>query len=398
MKVLVVHNYYQHGGGEDAAFRAETALLRGGGHEVVEYTRTNLDITPSVAKVKLAATTIWSGSSHRVIGELLARERPAIAHFHNTLPLISPAAYYACRDAGVPVVQTLHNYRLVCPAANLFRDDHVCEECLEHNVSRAVTRGCYRSSRTASAVVATMLAAHRALGTWRDQVNVYIAPSEFSRQKLLAAGLPAARVVVKPHFVHPDPGPRAGSGNRALFVGRLSAEKGAATLLHAWKRLGGCVPLDIIGDGPERGAMEAIADGTPGVRFLGRLPREQTLAAMTQARVLVFPSECYETFGLSIVEGFACGIPVIASRLGAMKEIVADGVTGLHFAAGDATDLAAKVGWAWSHPQATRAMGEAARAEFEAKYTGARNYRMLMAIYRAAIASKSGTSSLEAAG
>jgi glycosyltransferase involved in cell wall biosynthesis len=398
MKVLVVHNFYQHGGGEDAAFCAETALLRDGGHDVVAYTRTNLDITPSVAKVKLAATTIWSGSSHRAIGELLARERPAIAHFHNTLPLISPAAYYACRDAGVPVVQTLHNYRLVCPAANLFRDGHVCEECLEHNVLRAVTRGCYRSSRAASATVATMLAAHRRLGTWRDKVDVYIAPSQFARQRFLAAGLAGARVVVKPHFVHPDPGPRVGLGSRALFVGRLSAEKGAATLLHAWKRLGGRVPLDIIGDGPERAAMEAIADGTPGVRFLGRVSREQTLAAMTEARVLVFPSQCYETFGLSMIEGFACGIPVIASRLGAMKEIVADGVTGLHFAAGDAADLAAKVDWAWSNPQATRAMGQAARAEFEAKYTGARNYHMLMAIYRAAIASSGRTPGLEAVG
>jgi glycosyltransferase involved in cell wall biosynthesis len=238
-----------------------------------------------------------------------------------------------------------------------------------------------------------MLSVHRWLGTWDKAVDVYIALTEFARAKFIQAGIPAEKIVVKPNFVDRDPlslpQPLHSNGNQddsdgyALFVGRLSQEKGVATLLSAWQRLGGRIPLRIIGDGPLREQLKESArqHGLSQVIFEGRRNSDETLAAMRASRFLVFPSEWYETFGRVAAESFSCGVPVIASRLGAMEEIVTDGITGLHFTPGDAGDLARKVDWALSHRGEMTAMGRRARAEYEAKYTPERNYGMLMNIY-----------------
>jgi glycosyltransferase involved in cell wall biosynthesis len=218
----------------------------------------------------------------------------------------------------------------------------------------------------------------------------YIALTEFARRKFVAGGLPADRIVVKPNFVLPDPGPGKSKGNYALFVGRLTEDKGLPTLLEAWRRLSLEIPLLVVGDGPYRPQLEtALQDyRLKTVTYRGRLPRNETLAAMQSARVLVFPSEWYEGFPVTIAEAYACGTPVIASRLGSMIELIADGRTGLHFEAGSPEDLARKVEWAWSHPGEMEAMSRAARAEFESRYTAEQNYRMLMDIYQQAIAAR----------
>lgn len=391
MKVLLVHNRYREPGGEDMVFAAEEQLLRGAGHQVIEYVRDNNEIALNgfVSRARLAAGTLWAGDSLRDLREILRRESPDIAHFHNTLPLISPSAYYACREAGVPVVQTLHNYRLLCPAATFFREGHLCEDCIEHNLGHSVYHGCYRQSRTATAAVAAMLAIHRWKGTWTEAVDRYIALTGFARAKFVAAGLPESKVSVKPNFVAPDPGPRSGPGEYALFVGRLSREKGLRSLLRAWRGVDRGIPLRIVGDGPLGAELRAAFNGadSPNVRFEGWQSREQTLAAMKAARFLVFPSELYECFPVTLAEAFACGVPVIASRLGAMAEIVEHGRTGLLFEAGNADDLATKVEWAWTHPAEMQEMGRAARAEYEAKYTAERNYRLLMEIYERVLCS-----------
>jgi len=389
MKVLLVHNRYQHSGGEDTVFAAEAELLTRAGHEVIQYVRQNDEIADArwLGRVRLAASTLWARDSYRAVRDLVQREHPDVAHFHNTFPLVSPAAYYACHKAGVPVVQTLHNYRLLCPAATFVRNGKPCELCIRRRVPwPGVLYRCYRESRAASAAVAAMLTFHHWRRTWTDQVDSYIALTEFSRRKFLEGSLPADRVVVKPNFVHPDPGGRLGAGSYALFVGRLSAEKGLATLAQAWKRLTDPIPLVVAGDGPERARLEAAVRGVGAVRFLGRLSREDVMAALHKATFVVFPTECYENFPLTVAEAFACGVPVIASRLGATAEIVVDGRTGLSFTPGDPDDLAAKVTWAWTRPDEMGAMGHAARAEYKAKYTPERNYRMLMEIYAGAAA------------
>jgi glycosyltransferase involved in cell wall biosynthesis len=390
MRVLVIHNSYQQPGGEDAVMAAETRLLRMHGDTVIEYRRHNNELQGQsrLRAILAAADTIWSSSSHRALCDLLGRENPDVAHIHNTFPLISPSAHYACAEAGVPVVQTLHNFRLLCPAVNLFREGRVCESCIGRGVPwPGVLHGCYRDSRAGTTVVSALLTVHRELQTWKNKVNVYIALSEFARNKFIEGGLPSERIVVKQNFVYPDPKTRATEGEYALYVGRLSEEKGIRVMLSAWSQLNPSIRLRIVGDGPlyEEGVSEIARTKLKQVDFLGHVPSESIFQWMRGARFLIFPSLCFENFPLAIVEAFACGLPVIASRLGSMAEIVTDGNTGLHFIAGDASDLAAKVEWAWTHPGDMREMGESARAEYEAKYTAERNYQELMNIYVRAI-------------
>jgi glycosyltransferase involved in cell wall biosynthesis len=385
MKVLICHNYYQQPGGEDVEFLSERAVLLEAGHCVLEFTRRNHEISAHnlFSKAKLGLGTTWAHNSGEDLRAVLRKERPDIAHFHNTFPLISPSAYYACQDAGVPVIQTLQNYRLLCPAATLYRDGRICEECLDHSVFHGVMHGCYRDSRPATAAVGLMLALHRRMNTWTEMVDRYVAPSEFVGRKFVQAGLPTDRISIKPNLVHPDPGMRTETGEYALYVGRLAKEKGVGTLLQAWALLKDPVPLRIVGDGPIRPALEAQRERSDlsNVHFEGRLCREKLATAMKRAAFLIFPSEWYEPFGLTIVEAFACGVPVIASRLEPVTEMLEEEKTGLYFTPCEATELAAKVEWAWRHPHEMETMGRAARAQYQAKYTAERNYAMLMEIY-----------------
>lgn len=391
MRVLAAHNFYQADGGEDVVFKNESSLLESRGHTVITYMDHN-DRIREMGALTLGATTIWNRRTVASLRSLIERERPEIAHFHNTFPLISPSAYYACKRAGVPVVQTLHNYRLLCPTATLFRDGSPCEECLDRSLWRGVKHGCYRDSRSATAGVAAMLSFHRFRNTWRDGVECFIALTHFSKNKFVQAGFPEKKIEVKPNFVNPDPGCRTQSGGYALFVGRLSQEKGASTLLSAWRNLASQVPLRIVGEGPLRSNLEQLArqHRLSCVRFEGRLSHEDSILAIKGASFLIFPSRCWETFGMVAIEAFACGTPVIASRLGAAAEIVRDGHTGLHFTPGDAQDLAVKVEWAIEHTREMEQMGRNARSEYETKYTAERNYEMLMQIYHNAINSHQG--------
>lgn len=261
-------------------------------------------------------------------------------HFDNTFPLVSPGAYSAVRARGLPVVQSLRNYRLLCPSATFFRDGHVCEDCLGRTPPwPGIRHRCYRGSRGQTAIVATMLTAHRLRRTWLRDVDYYIALTAFSRQKFIEGGLPADRVVVKPNFVALPPPVEETARTGMLYVGRLSAEKGIATMLRAWERAGGDISLRIVDDGPLTATVAEAAAAIPTIHALGRRREEDTYALMAEAQALILPSEWYETFGRVAVEAFACGTPVIASRLGAMAEIVEDGVTGLLFTPGDAEDL-----------------------------------------------------------
>ena len=388
MKILMVHNYYRENGGEETVFAAESALLWEYGHDVIPYTEDNRQASgesPWVAGMN----AVWSRRSQRALGRLLEEKRPDVVHFHNTFLRISPAAYYTCQEHGVPVVQTLHNYRPLCPAATFFRDGHVCEECLGRTITTpAVVHGCWHGSRAQSLAPAAMVSVHRAFGTWQKQVDLYVALSEFSRRKFIAGGFPADKIAIKPNFVAPDPGEGSGDGRFALFAGRLSAEKGVPTLLDAWKRLAGRIPLVIAGDGPLAGLVQQATRDDPAVRWLGSLPHAQLIELIGQASFLVFPSECYENFPLVLVESFACGRPVLATDLGAAAEIVDDGRLGLHFHAGDAADLAGKAAWACDHPAQMAEMGRQARSEYEEKYTAEDNYRRLMDLYERATKSR----------
>ena len=384
LKLLLVHNYYQQRGGEDVVYEAEARLLEQHGHQVLRYEARN-DGLETLPPWTLARQTLWNSRTHRAVRRLLERERPALVHVHNTLPVISPAVYYAARAAGVPLVQTLHNYRLLCPSAVLFRAGHVCEACLHRPLALpAVRYGCYRGSRAASAAVATTSALQRLFGTWRRCVDLFVALTGFARDKFIEGGLPGDRIVVKPNFA-PDRGVERTDAGYALFVGRLSPEKGVRPLLDAWRLLGQRIRLRIIGDGPESGAVTEAVQAGVAIDYLGRQSPEAVAAAMAGASFLVFPSVWYETFGLTIIEAYAAGLPVLASDLGAMRDLVKDGVTGLRARPGDPGHLAQQVEWALDHPGQMRAMGHNARREYESRYTPERNLAMLLEVYDTAL-------------
>lgn len=381
MHILSVHNAYQIRGGEDESRASEERLLRENGHQVEPYEENNARVAEFNA-VQLALNTIWSQSSYQIAKQKLMQSSYDLMHVQNFFPLISPSIYYAARSAGVPVVQTLRNYRLLCPNALFFRDGQVCEDCLGKAIPYpGIVNRCYRESLAASSVTAAMITIHRLLKTWDEMVDVYITLTEFSRQKFIQGGLPAEKIVVKPNFVHPDPGVGSGSGGYALYVGRLSVEKGLDTLLAAWEQLETPLPLKIIGDGPLADQVAATAARLPQVEWLGRKPMSEVYDLMGEAIALIFPSKWYETFGRVAVESFAKGTPVIAADIGAIAELVEPQRTGLCFRPGDATDLAAKVETLLLDPKRCLQMRQEARAEYEAKYTAAKNYSRLMEIY-----------------
>ena len=374
VRVLVVHNTYQHRGGEDTVVEAEVALLRQHGHAVELYQRDNHEVVGQ-ARWRLARDTIWSRRTCHELDTAAAAFRPDIVHVHNSFPLVSPSVYWAADAAGLPVVQTLHNFRLICPQAMLLRDGKVCEDCVGKIPWRAAVHRCYRGSVAQSAVSAGMVQIHRALGTWQRKVRLYIALNAFCRDKFIEGGLPADRIRIKANFVDLAEPPAGGERRAFLYAGRLSREKGMEVLADALRLHP--QPVRVAGTGPDA----AWLDGLGCVERLGALPAAELYAEMARARALLVPSIWYENFPRTVVEAYANGLPVIASRLGALSTIIEDGRTGLLFEPDNAVDLARKLQWAVDHPQAMEEMGLAARALYERELTGDANYRALMAIY-----------------
>ncbi len=387
MKILLLHNAYKQIGGEDVVVRRERGLLSAHGHDVSLYVESNHAVRSTWDRIKTAVQAPYSIAARRRVAAEIQRVHPDIVHVHNFFPLLTPSVYDACRAAGRPVVQTLHNYRLVCMNGFFLRGGDVCEDCLAKPIAwRGVRHACYRGSRGASGIIVALLALHRALRTWTTKVDVYIAPTEFARQMFVRGGFPAEKIVVKPHFVDPDPGPAGESGEYALFVGRLAEEKGLKTLLAAWTRLAGRIPLKIVGGGPLASYVERASRSSRDVEWLPEQPGDQVVTLMKGARLLLFPSRSYETFGMVIAEAYAVGLPVIAADVGPTTSLIAHGRTGLLFRRDDPDDLAAKAAWLWAHAEDRAAMSRAARQEFEHKYAAGHNYRALMNIYALAAA------------
>ena len=383
MKILLCHNYYQKPGGEDRVFEDEASLLEQHGHEVIRFIRSN-DAIESMSRWETARRTIWNRDTYTELRDLIRLQRPAIMHCTNTFPLISPAAYYAARDERVPVVQTLQNYRLICPGALLMRNRRVCEDCVGKKIAwPAVLHGCYRGSRLGSACVTTMLASHRAAGTWSKVVSRYIVATDFARQKFTEAGFDPTQISVKPNFVDPSPPPGDGDGGHFVFVGRLAEEKGLQTLLDAWSQFSG--KLKILGDGPLAGMVEKVAAQNDSIEWLGQQPGDVVQRVVGSAIALIVPSTWYEGLPKTIIEAFSVGTPMIASDLGAMSEVIETEKTGVLFQPGDSDKLLDALRWMAESPNRAKSMRADVRAVFEQRYTADRNYQLLLDIYRQVI-------------
>jgi glycosyltransferase involved in cell wall biosynthesis len=381
MRILVAHNAYLYRGGEDTVVEAEIALLRRHGHEVVLYRRDNAELD-ALPLWQAAMDSVWSKRTVMEAGRLLASFRPHLIHAHNTFPLISPSLYGIADELGIPVVQTLHNFRLLCPQAMLMRNGRYCDDCVGRWPWRAVLHRCYRGSLAQSAVSAGMVSGHRMLGTWRDRVCRYIVLNQMCREIFIRGGLPPEKLSIKPNFVEANDVPGEHKRRGGLFIGRLAAEKGLLTLAQAIRQKP-VTRIAVCGSGP----LQAFVEQSEWLDYIGYEQGEALRTRIRNAEFLVMPSTGIESFGLAAIEAFACGTPVIASRHGGLREIVEHGHNGLLVTPGNADELAEAIAYAVSNPIQMRRMGLEAYQTYLARYTPERNYSTLMAIYHQTLAS-----------
>lgn len=389
--MLQVHTRYRLAGGEDRVVEAERALLTSAGIQVDQVLFDNADLEESrsiAGDVRLAAAAVWSKPAVRAVRRAVEKHHPDVVHVHNTFVAASPAVLFAADQPRLAVVQTLHNYRLVCPAATAFRDGHPCIDCVGRPVPwPGVVHACVRDSHAQSAAAAATLTIHRALGTQRRHVDAYVVLTEFQRALLTRGGLPRRRMYLVPNFVETDPGLRLSTRSGLVYVGRLSEEKGTIPLLAAASMVPGAVR--IAGTGPLLDAVQPAADRSE-VSYLGSVTHADVLDQLRSSVAMLQPSVCFEGFPVAVAEAYATGTPVIASRIGSLGEIVEDGVTGLLAGPGDVADLANRMRWALDHPNEMRLMGDVARQRYEQRFSGPVHLEALLQVYRSAVARAAG--------
>lgn len=394
MKILLVHNSHRSGSssGDDVVFNKEFSLLKEYGEGVAKLDPSNDEYDKSSAGRKLLTIIQipWSFSFYSKIKELLKREKPDVIHIHNFFPFISPSVFYAADSLHIPVVQTLHDFRYLCPMAFFMRSGNICTECRDGRFFRSITYGCFKGSKLQTVPLAFMLKLHNYLKTFKKKIDGYICLTESQRKIFLDAHFDEKKLFIKPNFVD-DTYEQKGYkyGDYAVFIGRLGEEKGIRTLIGAWRELSD-IPLKIIGSGPDADEFKSLVSdlGIQNIEFLGYKPYLECRKILNDARFLIMPSIWYETFGLTIIEAFSHGKPVIASHLGAMADLVKDKITGLLFTPMNTQELADKVRWLWNNPEECKRMGLNARKEYETKYTPGKNYEMLMEIYNKVIETK----------
>jgi glycosyltransferase involved in cell wall biosynthesis len=387
MRVLQVHNRQLATGGVDYVIANDRRMLESSGHDVDQLFLVTGDALEDTSPARAGMKAIWNGAFARELAAKIDAFRPDVMHVHTPFPLMSPVVFRVGAKAGVPTVATVHSFRYSCITGLLYRDGRVCELCVGGKLKLAgVRHRCYHDSFLGSSALTAGLALHGGIGTFRS-VDVWIAPSEFMRAKLVQEGIPAAKVVVNPNST-PDPGIRHGTerGN-ALFLGRLEPEKGVDVLLEAWQAMEQPPPLTIAGTGTMSDAVARAAATTPAITFAGWLDRDAATEALRSARFLILPSEWYEAgMPLSAIEALAVGTPVIASDVGNFSEMVRPGANGFLFRSGSAESLAQVVAQAWD--TADGSLAESARSQYLAEHSEERNAERLLAAYGQAMGAR----------
>ncbi len=392
MKVLVVHNRYRSASpsGEDRVVDQEAAALVACGHSVERFERFSDDIAGQsvLQKALLPGKVVWNDSVRRSLADVLRRFRPDVVHLHNTFPLMSPSVLYAARAERVPVVATMHHYRLVCPSGDLFRDGAVCHDCVGRLPVPAITHGCYRQSAVATVPLAVGSVVHRR--AWRTMISAYVCLSHAQRDILAEDELPPERLFVKPNFVPNVSAAVSSPDDFVVYAGRLAPTKGIPVLMEAWDRYradanDGSLRLVIAGAGPLEREVSAWASTRPSVNWVGMLSRSDCASLMAHARLAVVPSLWEETFGLVVVEAMAAGVPSVASAHGSFPELITEGVDGVLVEPADPSALARVFRDVELRPERYVALGKAARRTYERRFAPEPNLRQLLEIYQFAI-------------
>lgn len=382
MKILILHNRYKVSGGEESVVAAEAQLLKEKGHEVMLYELSNSRISREgvFGKLFLPLRVVWSPAAYRQVRKIIQKQRPAIAHVHNTFFAMSPSVYYACRDEKVPVVQTLHNYRFICPLGTLYREGKLCSECFDKGVLSSLKYNCGSKPISWKFAMLPTLKLHYLNNTFRKMIDTYIALSGFSKEQFERSGFDKNKIKIKPNFISFDPGFSRENKEYALYVGRFSPEKGADLLVKAWKDAG-FLPLKVIGRGDYKMLYGYAQDHSVNAEFLGEKTNSEVFQYLKKALFLIVPSLCNENFPRIVVEAFASGVPVLASNNGALSQIIKEGKTGMLFNPLNKRELIAKAKFLCDNRDIAANMGENARNEFLAHYTANKNYEILISIY-----------------
>jgi glycosyltransferase involved in cell wall biosynthesis len=393
MRVMLVHNRYRSAApsGENRVVDQESAALAALGHEVVRFERDSDEIEQwsAARKALLPARVVWNREAHRDLTAALRGHRPDIVHVHNTFPLLSPAVLYACRDAAVPVVATIHNYKLACASGDFFRDGAVCHDCADGLPVRAVLHGCYRGSRAATVPVALSASMHRQ--AWKSLVSAYVFISASQRDLLAGLGLAPDRVFVRHNLIPRRSVKQAAREPIMVYAGRLDEAKGVRLLMAGWdcyrsKSGDSGLRLVIAGAGPLESEVAGWASTRPSVEMVGQVDSGRCAELMSRSRAVILPSAWEETFGLVVVEAMAVGVPPIATGHGSFVELITPGVDGVLFRPGDPTALALAVADAEAHPEQYETYGEQARKTYEQRFDPDNSLERLIEIYRYAIA------------
>lgn len=383
LRVLLVHNFYQIGGGEHTVFQNEKKLLEDNGHDVIIYTRNNKEINSLFTKLFLPIITIFNFRTYFEVKKIIKKEAIDIVHCHNTFPLISPSVYYASKSLNTPVVQTIHNFRLLCPSGIFYRNNRVCEDCMIQGLNCSIKNKCYRNSKIGTGIVVLMLKVHRILNTFNKKVDRYIVLTEFNARKLEKI-IEKDKIIIKPNFSYTDSTSKGDkSKNYFLFVGRLEESKGVKFLLDSWVKIDN-EELVIIGDGSLKDYVKNISDKSFNIHYLGNKAHKEVLEIMRNSKSLIFSSEWYEGFPMVILEAMSQGIPIITSNIGNGSTLVVDNYTGLHYEVNNFESFIKQINRISNNNEYEK-LGENAKRLFHEKYTSKENYTLLYSLYQEVI-------------